>query len=70
MTTKQDYISNVTKALRHLGDGIHPEHTQIEEELADRCLNLVETCLLSDAECKKLVAENMELRHRLKGVGA
>ena len=70
MTTKQDYISNVTNSLRHLNDGVHPEHTQIEDELATRCLNMAATLADRDAEIEGYKSINMELKHRLRAVGA
>jgi len=38
-----EYISSVTKYLRdEVLDGRYPEHTEIERELATRCLDLLD----------------------------
>lgn len=70
MTTKQDYISNVTASLRNLNDGVHPEHTQIEDELADRCFQLADALARTEADCMAKDLKIGELRHRLRAVGA
>jgi len=41
-TTPHDYVLNATKALRDM-NGKHPDHAEIEHELAERCLKLAQS---------------------------
>jgi len=65
----REFVLTVTRSLREL-DGVHPEHEQIEAELARRIREALSMYIEEREARLSAEALAMEYRHRLVACGA